>query len=430
VNGDARTYVAVIRYASASGGGANLLVNGTPLSGVSSLPATGGTQTWKSYVSPQFTLSTGSNTIRLLEKSSGVNYNYIALIPVGDGGGGSTLLAGVHFAGNPNDGINDMASGRGAGQWIYSTEVYANGNREPDDLSFQANMTDWINSYLKPLYQNRIMPIVRIDYVWGETIPRLLANDQIDTAAVSRYARTFRKFAQLADANGVPIRQYVVANEMNLKGEATGFTNGYIPEWYYAYVYDAVRTEMNNLGPGYEVLVGGLSPGTFTVDPVHTPPTPDQLYANLSTDALVYLDNIVKEIKRRGTQSVAFAMHAYNDFDANQNYTTDFLWTIRKELEIIERSHTVIPYNQTQSVTIPGFVNAPVYITEWNRHTPQTSSQGRVWQETATSNFIRTAITHIARFNRNREVWDNVSNTWKTYDNHDVRHNFHPIKGI
>lgn len=428
IAGDARTYVAVLRYASTSNCGANLQVNGYYVTGSVSLPSTGGSQTWRSVVTQPFTLSTGASTIRFYAETGGFNLNYIALIPLGDGGAGSDLFTGVHFAGSPSGGINDMANLRGAGQWIYSTEVYANGNREPEDPSFIANMTDWIVSYLRPMYQSRIRPIVRIDYIWGETIPRLLAGDQVDTAAVSRYVRTFSKFARLAEQNGVPLRHFVVANEMNLKAEATGFTNGYIPEWYYAYVYDAVRREVDTLGPGYEVLVGGLSPGTFTVDPIHTAPDPTSFYQVYSTDSLVYLDNVVQELKRRSTPGVGFALHAYNDFDSNRSYTTDFYWIIRKELEVIEKSHTVTPYGQSQPVTIGGYVTAPVYITEWNRHTPQSSAQGRVWQETQTSAFIRTAIERLTRFNRNREVYDNVSGVYRTYDHRDIRHNFHPVK--
>ena len=425
VCGDSRTYIAVIRYAGS--GKVNLAVNGNSVTGSVTLPSS----SWKTLAltAQPFTLSTGSSTVRLSVEQNGAITNYIALIPLGDGGAGSNSLVGVHFAGNPSGGILDMASGRGAGQWIYSTEVYATDDREPEDPAFIANMTDWITGYLRPMYQNRIRPIARIDYIWGETVPRLLSDGSVNTAAVGRYARTFKKVAQIADANGVPIRQFVVANEMNLRDEGTGFTNGYIPEWYYAYVYDQVAAQMASLGGGYEVLVGGLSPGTLTPDPLHTPPDPTSFYQVYSVDAFAYLDNVCQELKRRGTANVGFALHAYNDFDNNRSYTTEFYWTIRKQLEVIERSHTVVPYGQTGSVTVAGYTNAPIYITEWNRHTPQSPTASRAAQETATSGFVRTAIERLQRWNRNREVYDNVSGVYRTYDHRSLVHNFHPIKG-
>ncbi|MEI6914295.1 MAG: carbohydrate-binding protein, partial [Armatimonadota bacterium] len=429
VHGDSRAYVAVLRYAGTSQAKINLTLNGNNVTGDVLLPSTGNWQTWRSIVTPAFTLPAGASALRLNILTAGFNLNYITLAPIGDGGAGSDLLTGLHFAGGVAD-FNDVASGRGVGNWLYSTEVYANGNREPNDASFQTNMTDLIVNYLKPMVQNRIHPILRIDYVWGETIPRLLTNNVVDDAAVSKYVRTFTKLAQLADANGVPIRQFVVANEMNLKNEATGFTNAYIPEWYYAYVYDQIRTALSALGPGYELLVGAVSPGTLTPDPSYTPPDATTFYQTWSTDGFVYLDNICQELKRKGTQNIGFALHGYANFDSNDGYTSDAMWAVRKQLEVIEKSHTVTPYGQTTAVSMGGFVTAPVYITEWNRHTPQTSSDGPVFQETQTSTFISTFVTQISRFNRNREVWDNVSKVWRTYDPRDVQHNYHPIKGL
>lgn len=434
VAGDARAYAAVVRYSGMSTGTLHFAVNGYNVTGTVSLPATGGWQVWKSILTPVFTLPTGSSALRVNLESGGFNLNYFALVPLGGGSAGSDLLAGVHFAGPPNatDGINAMAGWRGAGNWIYATEFFISNNRDPDsDGAFINEMTNWINGYLKPLYNNRIRPQVRIDHIGGETLPRLLSGGALDNGAIDRYVRTFRKFAQLADANGVPVRQFIVANEMNLKSEANGFANGYLPEWYYVYVYDLVRNTMTSqLGPGYEVLVGAVSPISFSVDPLQTPPSSQYLYSIASKDGLVYLEEVCKELKRKGTQNVGFALHAYADFDTRQDFTIDFLWTLRKQLEIIERTHTVTPYGQSSPVTIGGFATAPAYVTEWNRHTPAHPSGNRAQQETWTSQFIRRAMLHVTKYNRDRMIWDNVSNVWRTYDHRDVRHNFHPIKGM
>ena len=96
---------------------------------------------------------------------------------------------------------------------------------------------------------------------------------------------------------------------------------------------------------------------------------------------------------------------------------------------MIEKSHTVTPYGGSNPVTIGGYTTAPVYITEWNRHTPVNPSSSRASQELATSNFIRTAFDRIRRWNTNREVFDNVSGVYRSYDHRGLQHNFHPIKG-
>ena len=326
VSGDGRNYVAVLRYSGMYNASINLQVNGSNVTGSVSLPATGGWQTWKSVVTPVFNIPTGASDIKFYEETGGFNINYIAMIPLGDGNAGSDQLAGVHFAGGMNNGILDMAGWRGAGQWIYSVECFATYGRDPDtDQNFINDMTYWVTSYLRPMYQNRIRPIVRIDYNWGENVPRLLSGNQVDYAAVDRYKRTFRKFAQICDANGVPVRHLIVGNEMNLKCEANGFANGYIPEWYYAYVYHECRNEVTNglnKGNTYEVMVGAVSPAMVSGDPLQGNGTIDwNLY---SQDGLVYMENVVTELKRKGTQNVCFALHAYADFDTRQNYSINW----------------------------------------------------------------------------------------------------------
>ncbi|MFQ3549268.1 MAG: carbohydrate-binding domain-containing protein, partial [Armatimonadota bacterium] len=430
LKGDSRTYAVFLRYAATSNASVDLVMNGYPVIENISLPSTGGWYTWQFKYAGIITANTGDNALRLFMKTGGFNLDNIVLVPIGDGNAGSDLLTGVHFAGDVNNGILDFVSERDLSQWIYTTEAFVNNDRDPDTNSEIINwMNTWINGQLKSLHQNRIKPIIRIDWKWGETVPRLLPNNQVDNVAVSRYARTFRKFAQLADAAGVPIRHFVVANEMNLKGEANGFANGYIPEWYYAYVYDVVKNEMAQLGAGYEVMVGAVSPGSNTVDNLQSGTS----YFDpnvLSVDGLVYLENVIKELKRKGTPNPDFSLHAYADFDNRFNYTINFYWVLRKQLEIIMKTHTIVPYGETESVTIPGYANAGVYITEWNRHTPVNSSEGRVEQERRTSAFIRTAIDRINKYNVNREIFDNQNNTYRSYDHRNVAHNFLPIKGM
>ena len=433
IHGDARTYVAVVRYSAYSGTPViAMTVDGVAATGNISLPATGNWNTYRSVVSAPFVLPTGPSTLRVTVVTAGCNLNYFALVPLGDGSAGSQQLAGVHFAGSfgSTNNVLQMASWRGQGNWISSVEMFYVFNRDPDtDAGFQNEMTNFAVNLCGPLMQNRIRPIVRIDSSYGQNIPPLLPNGGVDNGAVDRYIRTFRKFIQIANANGVPVRILIVGNEMNLKGEAEGFPNRVCPEWYYAYVYHEVRTMVTNtFGPGYEVLVGAVSPNSFSVDPLQTPPNSNSFYQLYYQDGLVYLDNVVQELKRKGTQNVHFAVHAYADFDTRQNYTINFMWSLRKQLEIIEKSHTVIPYGQSQQVTIGGYPNAKVHLTEWNRHTPLNSAEGRVWQETRTSEFIRRAMEHLRKWNTERLVWDNVANVWRTYDHRNIAHNFHPIE--
>lgn len=435
VQGDSRCYSMVIRYAGIANGSVNMVLNGNNVTGSVALASSGGWDTWRTIVAPQvFTLATGANTVRLNMETSGFNVSFINLVPLGDGAGGNELLTGIHFAGNPAEayGSNQIASMRGAGNWIYSVEFNYNNNRDLDyDQAYINEMTDWIVRYLKPMYQAKIKPLVRLDFRGENTLPPFLPDGSLDNGAIDRYVRSFRKFAQIANANGVPVRTYILANENNLRCEAQNFTNNLIPEWYYAYVYDLlVRTMNRDLGPGYEVLIAGLSPGSLSADPLQTPPDPNWFWANYSADALPYLENILVELKRKGTPNVGLAVHEYNDFDGRYDNTISFYWNLRKQLEILEKSHTVIPYGQTQPVTIGGFCNAPVYITEWNKHTPVDPPETRAVREAGTSNFIRRIMLHITKWNRDRMVFDNVANCYRTYDARGIQANFHPIKGV
>lgn len=376
-----------------------------------------------------FYLNHGFNRITLRRVAGTSDLEKIQLEMLDNNSANNELLMGLHFAGPVDDDLKDLISGRGLGQKIFTTEVYASMNQDPEDSGFQDNMRSYITGYLKPLVDIGFIPIVRIDHIWGEVVPKFLPDGKIDEEAVSRYAGAFRKFAEIAAENGVPVRHFIVGNEMNLRGEAKGFEDGYLPEWYYAYVYDKVVREMQSLPGPVEVLVGGLSPGSLEAAPDHSAPDEGWFNQVYSRDVYGYLENLVVEIKKLDTPDVAFSLHAYADFNPSNNYSTSFMWTLRRQLGIINSSHEVVG-KEGDARKVPGFSNAPVYITEWNRHTPQEHPTGRVYQETATSGFMLRVAEHIERWNTNQELWDTKSQKWLTYDPDGYLHNFHPIRTL
>lgn len=376
-----------------------------------------------------FYLNHGFNRITLRRVSGSSDLEIIQLEMLDNTSANNELLMGLHFAGPVDDDLKDLISGRGTGQKIFTTEVYASMNQDPEDPGFQDNMRSYITGYLKPLYNIGFIPIVRIDHIWGEVVPKFLADGSIDEQAVSRYVGAFRKFAEIANENGVPVRHFIVGNEMNLRGEAKGFEEGYLPEWYYAYVYDRVVREMQSLPGPIEVMVGGLSPGSLEAAPDHSAPDEGWFNQVYSRDVYTYLENLVVEIKKLETPSVVFSLHAYADFNPANNYSTSFMWTLRRQLGIINSSHQITSKAGDER-KVPGFQSAPIYITEWNRHTPQDHPTGRVYQEKATSGFILRIAEHMERWNTNRELWDTKSQQWLTYDPGGYEHNFHPIRTL
>lgn len=376
-----------------------------------------------------FYLNHGFNRITLRRVAGSSDLEKIQLEMLDNTSANNELLMGLHFAGPVDEDLKDLISGRGTGHKIFTTEVYASMNQDPDDPGFQDNMRSYITGYLKPLYNIGFIPIVRIDHIWGEVVPKFLPDGSIDEPAVSRYAGAFRKFAEIANESGVPVRHFIVGNEMNLRGEAKGFQDGYLPEWYYAYVYDRVVREMQSLPGPIEVMVGGLSPGSLQAAPDHA--APDEAWFNqvYSRDVYTYLENLVLEIKKLETPGVTFSLHAYADFNPANNYSTSFMWTLRRQLDIINRSHNITA-NDGEWRKVSGFSNAPIYITEWNRHTPQEHPTGRVYQEKATSGFMRRIAEHMERWNTNQELRDTRSQQWLTYDPDGYQHNFHPIRTL
>jgi endonuclease/exonuclease/phosphatase family metal-dependent hydrolase len=85
----AGTYTIDLRVAAPSGGSMRVEFNGADKTGAISLPSTGGWQSWTT-VKKTVTLAAGTQTMRVVFGSGGVNLNYINVASGGSSGGGST----------------------------------------------------------------------------------------------------------------------------------------------------------------------------------------------------------------------------------------------------------------------------------------------------------------------------------------------------
>lgn len=234
----------------------------------------------------------------------------------------------------------------------------------------------WQAPFFKPLYQElytnkNVSIITRIDYQWGQTVPTSADSAIYPTLVVDSVVNVLKDYCHI----------WIIGNEMNLTSEANGFPDNKITPEYYVQIYKAVRNAIHSRAstgaPGQHiVLLGPVSPG-----PVDGPRW---------KSGTEYLDEMLSLLTPDEVDG--FAIHAYG------GSLSDFQSNYRSQLAVIDAR---------------GFHNKPVYMTEWNKHTPVS---GGYSAESATAKFIREAFADVHSWNTTYGNHNIICMTWFVYD--------------
>ncbi|RIK81885.1 MAG: hypothetical protein DCC67_07770 [Planctomycetota bacterium] len=239
----------------------------------------------------------------------------------------------------------------------------------------------WQAAFFRPLYDSVTTShgaaiITRIDYDWGETIPAPSNPDRAGWAA-----SVVGVVNALASDHA---RVWIVGNEPNLLGEGRGWADNRITPAGYAAAYHELRTAIKAVRPNDEVLVA--------------PPSPGGIVAGVrwmaGNDWLGQTIDAIGGIEGAGIDG--FAIHAYGNPAAGasaavQSFHNDYA----SQLAVIDSR---------------GYVDRPVYITEWNRATSTTGNLAA--NEQVTADFIRGSLADVHAWNQTPGKHNIVSLSW------------------
>jgi hypothetical protein len=242
----------------------------------------------------------------------------LAALPAAFARADSPWLYGIHWYGDPNGSVVETMTG---GKGIWSLEIVV----PYSDPWWQAGGQLW---KFEQIVARGHTIICRIEPNWGKAIP-LPGED------FNQYLADVQATAALL-ANVVHIWQ--IGNEMNLNGEWGGnvlTAATYIDA--FKQIRAAIQSVPSPLGPQI-VLVGPVSPGGVQPGVRHT-------------DGAVYLEQMCNLLEPEDFDG--FAIHAYaapwyNVTDSRNDLKAGYT----SQLAVIDSA---------------GFLNKPVYLTEWNR---------------------------------------------------------------
>jgi len=276
-------------------------------------------------------------------------------------GADSPWLYGIHWYGTVSS--NDVEN-MSAGKPIYVLDqVLPNG-----DIWDHA---DWKrDNVFAPVTAKGHTIIVRIHPKWGLSVPK-----PGDAYTVAQFVNDCRSAADT-------LKNYVhiwhLGNEMNLLGEYGGEQ---LQPNYYIDVYKQVRSAIHEisspLGPQI-VLVGPVSPGGSS---------PPEKWMS-GNDYLSQMCSLLTSAECDG-----FAIHSYGGGDLNSSLS-GFRNGYQEQLNVIDSY---------------GFTNKPIYITEWNRHTPNAG------EEATSAQFLYNTLAQLDDWNKTPGHHNIISACWFVY---------------
>ena len=235
----------------------------------------------------------------------------------------------------------------------------------------------WFQPLYNELHRQNVSIITRLNYNWGETLPRpTLA----DGSANPDYTNFASSFVASVDALSPYAHLWQLGNEPNLNGESTGWPNAQVDATHYAQTYrqvhDALRSATPSPAGPHELLVAPPSPGGAV---------PGVRWM----DGATWLSQVLTQLPHDQVDGIA--LHAYG------GALSDFRQGLLSQLAVIDKD---------------GFGDKPVYLTEWNRYADPNSAA----DEATSAQFVRDVYQFLNRWNQTAGNHNIVSASWFPYD--------------
>lgn len=235
----------------------------------------------------------------------------------------------------------------------------------------------WFKPFYQQLYNQNVSIITRLNYNWGETLPRpTLANGSPNPD----YTNFASSFVSSVNTLSPYSHLWQLGNEPNLNGEGTGWANSQIDPAHYAQVYRQVHTSLASANPS------PAGPNQLLV----APPSPGGVVAGVRwMDGATWLSQVLGQIPHDQVDGIA--LHAYG------GTLTDFRRGLLDQVKAIDQA---------------GFGDKPLYLTEWNRYADPNSAA----DEALSTQFVRDVYQFLNRWNQTAGNHNIVSASWFAYD--------------